>query len=81
MLKIMCKQCGRCFKIKSQTILLFALANNTIKQFINKVGKHLNIKIKWFGKGINEKGYDHIIIVLLSVIKDTLDQQRLTLQR
>ena len=30
----------------------------TIKQFINKVGKHLNMKIKWLGKGINEKGYD-----------------------
>ena len=30
----------------------------SIKQFINFVSKKLNMRIKWLGKGINEKGYD-----------------------
>ena len=30
----------------------------SIKQFINMVSKALGIKIKWKGKGINEKGYN-----------------------
>ncbi len=30
----------------------------SIKQFINMVSKNLKIKIKWKGKGINEKAYD-----------------------
>tara|TARA_B110000971_G_C19978872_1_gene486364 strand:+ start:156 stop:1193 length:1038 start_codon:yes stop_codon:yes gene_type:complete len=30
----------------------------SIKEFVNMVGKKLNIKIIWKGKGINEKGYD-----------------------
>ncbi len=30
----------------------------SIKDFINLTAKELNIKIKWKGKGINEKGYD-----------------------
>ncbi len=30
----------------------------SIKQFINKVAKKLNMKIYWKGKGIKEKGYD-----------------------
>ncbi len=30
----------------------------SIRQFINFVSKKLNMKIKWLGKGINEKGYD-----------------------
>ncbi len=32
----------------------------SIRQFINFVSKKLNMKIKWKGKGINEKGYDLI---------------------
>ncbi len=31
----------------------------TIKQFINIVSKQLDIKIKWKGKGINEKAFDN----------------------
>ena len=30
----------------------------TIKQFINLVAKELNLKIKWKGRGLNEKAYD-----------------------
>ena len=30
----------------------------TIKQFINFVAKELNLKIKWKGRGLNEKAYD-----------------------
>ncbi|MDC3049990.1 GDP-mannose 4,6-dehydratase [Candidatus Pelagibacter sp.] len=32
----------------------------SIKQFINLVSKQLKIKIKWKGKGINEKAYDEM---------------------
>ena len=31
----------------------------TIKDFISLVAKDLNMKIKWRGKGINEKGFDN----------------------
>ena len=30
----------------------------TIKRFIDLVAKELKLKIKWRGKGINEKAYD-----------------------
>ena len=30
----------------------------SIKEFINLVSKELNMKIRWKGKGLNEKGYD-----------------------
>ena len=30
----------------------------SVKQFINLAARNLNIKIRWKGKGINEKGYD-----------------------
>ena len=36
---------------QSETIL--------IKEFISKVAKHLEIKIKWKGSGLNEKAYDN----------------------
>ena len=32
----------------------------SIRQFINFVAKKLNMRIKWLGKGTNEKGYDLI---------------------
>ena len=32
----------------------------SIRQFINFASKKLNMRIKWLGKGINEKGYDSI---------------------
>ena len=32
---------------------------HSIKDFINLVAKDLNMKIKWVGKGINEKAIDH----------------------
>ena len=28
----------------------------TIKEFVNKAAKKIGFKIKWVGKGINEKG-------------------------
>ena len=31
----------------------------SIKQFINMVSKALKMKIKWKGKGLNQKAYDH----------------------
>ena len=31
---------------------------HSIRQFINLVTKKLNMKIKWKGKGVNERGYD-----------------------
>jgi len=31
---------------------------HSIRQFINRVTKKLNMKIKWKGKGVNERGYD-----------------------
>ena len=31
----------------------------SIKDFVNLVAKDLNMKIKWAGKGINEKAFDH----------------------
>ena len=30
----------------------------SIRQFIKLVSEKLNMKIKWIGKGVNEKGYD-----------------------
>jgi GDPmannose 4,6-dehydratase len=39
----------------------FVISTNkqyTIKDFINKTAKILNFKIKWIGKGINERAYD-----------------------
>jgi GDPmannose 4,6-dehydratase len=39
----------------------FVISTNkqyTIKDFVNKTAKILNLKIKWAGKGINEKAYD-----------------------
>ena len=39
----------------------FVIATNsqmTIKRFVNLVCKNLNMKIKWKGKGLNEKAFD-----------------------
>ena len=41
----------------------------TIKQFINRVAKFLNIKIFWRGKGIKEKGYDENNICIIECKK------------
>jgi GDPmannose 4,6-dehydratase len=30
----------------------------TVKDFVNLTAKHLNLKILWKGKGLNEKAYD-----------------------
>ena len=30
----------------------------TVKDFVNKVAKNLNINLKWSGKGVNEKAVD-----------------------
>ena len=39
--------------------LLFLLVNKyTVKKFIEIASKKLNMKLKWKGKGINEKAYD-----------------------
>tara|TARA_A100001011_G_scaffold393329_1_gene482927 strand:- start:8 stop:637 length:630 start_codon:yes stop_codon:yes gene_type:complete len=47
--------------LKSKSPDDFVIATNnkmTIKQFVNLVGKELNLLIKWSGKGLNEKAYD-----------------------
>ena len=41
----------------------------TIKHFINRVAKELNMKITWKGKGINEKGYDEKNICIIECNK------------
>ena len=39
----------------------------TVKSFVNRVAKKLNLKIKWVGKGINEKAInlDNKVLVIL----------------
>ena len=40
----------------------FVIATNntyTVKQLVNEAFKHINIKIKWTGQGLNEKGIDN----------------------
>ena len=36
----------------------------TIKQFINMVAKQLKLRLRWKGKGLNEKGVDEKTIML-----------------
>jgi len=42
----------------------------TIKDFINKTAKILNFKIKWVGKGINERAYDDRGNIVISCDKN-----------
>ncbi len=44
----------------------------TIKQFINMVAKELNMKLKWKGKGLNEKGIDENNNVIIECKKKYL---------
>ena len=41
---------------KSDDFILASGKTFTVKYFIEKTFKHLNINIKWIGKGMNEKG-------------------------
>ena len=41
----------------------------TVKQFINLVCKELDIKIKWMGKGLNEKGHDDKGRIIIKIDK------------
>ena len=44
----------------------------TIRQFVNMVAKKLKMKIKWKGKGINEKGYNEQNKVIIQCDKSYL---------
>jgi GDPmannose 4,6-dehydratase len=41
----------------------------TIKQFISYVAKELNLKIRWKGKGLNEKGFDENGNIIIEIDK------------
>jgi GDPmannose 4,6-dehydratase len=41
----------------------------SVKEFVNIAAEHLNIKIYWKGKGVNEKGYDYKGKVIVSCSK------------
>ena len=41
----------------------------TVKEFVNKVSKRLDLNIKWVGKGVNEKGINKNKKVLIDVDK------------
>ena len=51
----------------------------SIKDFINLVAKQLKLELTWKGKGINEKRMTKIKDVLFYVVKNILDQLKLTL--
>ena len=42
----------------------------TIKQFINMVAVELKMKLKWKGKGLNEKGFDENNNVIIECNKN-----------
>ena len=59
MLKIMLKQCGKCYKKKIPSDYVISTGKQfTVKQFVNLVLKELNIKHRWKGKGVKEKCFD-----------------------
>ena len=52
-------QCGKYYnKKKPDDFVISTGKQYSIKKFIELVAKQLKIKIKWKGKGINEKAYD-----------------------
>ena len=53
----------------------------SIKQFINMVSKSLKMKIKWKGKGLNEKAFDENGNCIIECSKNILDQQKLILSK
>ena len=58
MLRITCWLCGKCFKKKTPNDYVIASGRQySVKYFVNLVCDILKIKIRWKGKGINEKGY------------------------
>ncbi len=44
---------------KPEDFVICTGKQHSIKEFVNFVAKYLSIKIKWVGKGINEKAFDH----------------------
>ena len=44
---------------KPEDFVICSGKQHSIKGFINLVAKDLNMKIKWVGKGMNEKAFDH----------------------
>ena len=49
---------GILFIHEIKLVVLSYVGNSRVKEFINTACKMLNIKIKWVGKGINEKAYE-----------------------
>ena len=60
------KLCGKCCNKKNQMTYVIATGKTfTIKEFVNKAAKKIGFKIKWIGKGINEKAINMKIKKLL----------------
>ena len=55
MQKIMLRLCGECYKKKPDDYVIGTGKTFTIKDFVNRTAKKLEFKIKWIGKGLNEK--------------------------
>ena len=53
-----------------QEFVLAPAKQYTVKHFINLVCKQLKIKIKWKGKGLNEKAYDEKGDVIIRIDKN-----------
>ena len=58
MLRILLKQCGKCFKKKSSDYVISTGMQYSVKDFVNFVLQELHIKFKWKGSGINSKCYN-----------------------
>ena len=63
MLKIMLKLCGKFYNLKTRGFCNLYRKTIFNKRFYKFVAKDLNMKIKWKGKGINEKAFDIKVIV------------------
>ena len=67
----LCASCGgpKLYK-KPQDFVIATGKQYTVKHFINLVCKQLKIKIKWKGKGLNEKAYDEKGDVIIRIDKN-----------
>lgn len=57
---------------KSDDFIIATGKQYSIKQFINFTANQLNMKIKWKGKGLSEKGYNHKNEVIIECDKNYL---------
>ena len=54
---------------KPQDFVIATGKQYTVKNFVNKVAKKLNMQISWKGKGINEKAFDENGRVIIACSK------------